>query len=88
MMCLCSTFTCHTSPFQDGSNGEDGGSRTKCAGEGTGSVDVPSTICAQGNVWFAPHVAAEDIWCSGCLVCFGGQDVGEHAEELQQGEKT
>lgn len=39
-MCLCSTFTCWISPLQSGSRGEDRGSRTKCAGKGSGGVDV------------------------------------------------
>lgn len=45
---------------------EDRGGRTKCAGEGTGSVDVHSSVCTQGNVSFAlvlwVLLAAEDFY--------------------------
>lgn len=61
-MCLCSTFTCCISPVQSGSRGEDGGSKTKCAGEGSGGVNVQSTICAQGNV----SLASVPVGASGC----------------------
>lgn len=48
--------------MQSGSRGEDRGSRTKCAGEGSGGVDVWSTICAQGNV----SLASVPVGASGC----------------------
>lgn len=48
--------------MQSGSRGEDRGSRTKCAGEGSGGVNVQSTICAQGNV----SLASVPVGASGC----------------------
>lgn len=74
-----------------GSGGEDRDSRTKCAGEGTGGVDVHSTICARGNVSFAPVL----VGASGCRGLLGYHEafvvltaeVGVPGEGLQQGEK-
>lgn len=63
-MCLCGTFRCCISPLQAGSNGRTEVTE-QCSGEGTGGVDVHSSICAQGNVSFAPVfwviLAAEDF---------------------------
>ena len=61
-MCLYSIFTCCISPLQAGSCREDRGSRTKCAGEGTGGVDVHSTICAQGHMHKDCSSACGCIW--------------------------
>lgn len=66
-MCLCSIFTCCISPLQAGRGGEDRGSRTKCVGEGTGGVDVHSTIYGQGNVSFAAVLVGAS-GCRGLLV--------------------